>query len=117
MNKLVLVILMILDSVVGAYGALQLKMGAEKITLKIKKIHQNFLNKKLIYGVFLYGASFCLFVFLLKDQELSMLYPLTSITYIFTILFSYWILRENITKYKIIAVFFIILGNVFITIN
>jgi drug/metabolite transporter (DMT)-like permease len=106
---------MILDGVVGALGALQLKIASKSLEFKLKHVFKTVFNKHLIIGLTLYGLAFCLVVFLLSKENLSLIYPLTSIAYIFTVLFSAWFLKEKITKYKLLAVVLIIIGNVLIT--
>ncbi|MGV8169074.1 MAG: EamA family transporter [Candidatus Nanoarchaeia archaeon] len=115
MDKLLIVLIMILSCAIGATGSLQLKFASRKLTLKIKEIHKNLFNKHLWLGIILYGISLCLVIFLFSLENLNIIYPLTSITYIFTIVLSFLILKEKITKYKLLALFFIVLGNVLIT--
>ncbi len=116
MDKIITLPLMIVACIIGAFGALYMKKSAANFTLKWKKLFSNLKNKNLMIGLFLYAASTVLFVILLKHNKLMFLYPMTSLTYIFAIILSKMILNERITKYKIIAVILIILGNIFITI-
>jgi drug/metabolite transporter (DMT)-like permease len=116
MDKLLVLLLMILDCAVGSFGALYMKKGSASLDLRWRKIMQNIKNKNLIIGIALYLLAASLLIYLLKYNELSLIYPLTSITYIFTIGLSIIFLKEHMTKYKWLAVVLIIAGNILITI-
>jgi len=103
------IILVILSSICAAFGALKLKVSSSNLTIK------NFIkNKNFIYGIILYGSSAVLFLFALKKEELSFLYPFVSASYIFTIILSKKYLNEKINKWKLISIFCIIMGIILI---
>jgi drug/metabolite transporter (DMT)-like permease len=109
---------MVFDCSLGAIGALFFKKSSSKIKLelKIKSIIDMLKNKNLIIGLFFYILGAALLTFLLKTENLSLIYPLTSMTYIFIVFLSVKFLNEKMNKYKWLAVFLIIVGNIFITI-
>lgn len=59
---------------------------------------------------FLYLASALLNIYVLRYLDYSVVLPLTSFTYIWTMVFSYFILKEKITGKKIIGVALILAG-------
>ena len=67
-------------------------------------------NKHLIGGVLLYGVATVAYIFALRGGELSILYPLVSLTYVFTIIFSQRVLGEKMNKYKWIGMILILIG-------
>ncbi len=67
-------------------------------------------NSSFYMGGFLYFASSVLNIIILRFLDYSIVLPLTSITYIWTMILSYFILKENITAKKAVGVFFIIVG-------
>ena len=69
---------------------------------------QLLLNKNLYIGGFLYPAAINIVV--LRYLDYSVVLPLSSVTYIWTMVLSYWILQETITKKKILDVICIVLG-------
>lgn len=113
MNEYLVVLIMIISSIIGAFGALLLKKAAPELKLKIKYLF----NSKLISGIFLYFVAVIAFIWLLKTVDLSLLYPMTSMTYIFTIAFSVWLLKEKMNKYKWISITLIIMGNILINLR
>ena len=114
MNNIVpILILVIISTVMGSVASLFLKLGAKHIRLKeLFKILQNW---KLILGIVLYILSAVVFIASLRLGELSIVYPLTSISYIFVTILSALVLKERINVYKICGIGFIILGVVLVT--
>ena len=112
-----IIILLIVASIVGAFGSLFLKIGSNHIITHggLKKLILNIKNYKLIFGAFLYGLSSVFFIMALRLGDLSMVYPMTSLTYVFITILSSIYLKERITKYKVAGVGFIILGVILVT--
>lgn len=73
-------------------------------------------NVNLYIGAFLYLISSILNIWMLKSLDYSVVLPLTSLTYIWTMMLSYAILKEKITKKKIEGVLLILLGAIFVSI-
>lgn len=104
----------IILTAVTAVGMIFLKLGSKKVNLK-KSIF-TILNLKILLGGFLYFIASIYFVYLLKTRELSTLYPLTALTYLFVIMLSIMILKEKMNKEKWIGTSIIILGIIFMTV-
>lgn len=73
-------------------------------------------NINLYVGGFLYLTSAVLNIFLLRKLDYSVVLPLTSLTYVWTMVLSYLILKERITIKKIIGVVFILIGAILVSI-
>ena len=73
-------------------------------------------NINLYIGGFLYVSSAVLNIWLLKILDYSVILPLTSLTYIWTMFLSYFILKEKITVKKIVGVCLILIGAIMISI-
>ncbi len=99
--------LVLLATTIGALGALFLKYGANTMTRQRKL---SFLNLRLLFGIFLYGFSSIFFLAALKNGELSVLYPLTSLSYIWISLLSIKMLGEKMNFYKWLGIAGILLG-------
>jgi len=112
-NDLVVILTMVISAIIGAFGAILLKKAAPELKLKIRSL----LNPKLIFGLGLYFIAVLVFIWLLKTVNLSILYPMTSLTYIATIALSVWLLNEKMNKYKWLSITIIIIGNILINIR
>ena len=67
-------------------------------------------NVPLIAGYTLYGINTLMMVLALKNGEMSMLYPIIALTYVWTTLLSYTILGESSNMYKNIGIVTIVFG-------
>ena len=67
-------------------------------------------NVPLLAGLSLYGLFTLLFVFALKDTELSILYPIISFSYVWVALLSFLIFHETINPPKACGIAIIMLG-------
>ena len=67
-------------------------------------------NLPLIAGYALYGLNTLLLVLALRDGELSTLYPIIALTYVWVTLLSYTLLGEKPNSYKDIGIAAIVLG-------
>ena len=74
-------------------------------------------NINLYIGGFLYVSSAVLNIWLLKILDYSVILPLTSLTYIWTMVLSYFILKEKITVKKILGICLILIGAVIISLS
>ncbi|MFH1402720.1 MAG: EamA family transporter [Candidatus Altiarchaeota archaeon] len=99
--------LILTATVIGGFGSVFLKQGADKLKLNIKGI---LFNKMLIKGVSLYTFSSVFFITGLRGGELSVLYPLVSLSYVWVCIFSIKFLGERMNKWKWTGVLFILLG-------
>lgn len=111
MTELWTIGLVIIGTFIGAVGSLYLKKGSSTISLKILELIQNY---QLILGVILYLLSSVFFIAALKYGELSTLYPITSLSYIWISFLSIKFLKEKMNKYKWMGIFLIILGVIFL---
>lgn len=109
MINLLAVVLVVIGTITGAIGALILKKGSEKSSLRYF-----WKDRYLFGGFFFYGMSTVLYIIALRLEHLSVLYPLVSTSYIWTTLFSVKFLHEKMNQWKWIALSGIILGVTFI---
>ena len=93
-------------SVVGSFGAVFLKMGA----MRINKNVLSFVNSRLILGVGLYLGSSAIYAMGLRGGPLSVLYPMVSLGYIWTLLWSKLFFNEPLTRYKFAGLGLILAG-------
>lgn len=64
----------------------------------------------LISGYGLYGVMTVLIVVAFKDGELSVLYPIISLSYVWVTALSYFVFHDNLNLYKFAGVALIITG-------
>lgn len=101
----------LVGSVIGSFGAVFLKSGALVLRRHWASL---FFNWRLAVGVLTYMASSVLFVKGLSNGELSVLYPMVSLGYICTLLWSRLFFAEVVTKAKLLGIGLILVGIVFL---
>lgn len=67
-------------------------------------------NYWLIIGLIIFGLSTLIWVKALSGENLSRLYPLTSLAYIMTMILAYLFLGEKLTTFTIFGTILIFLG-------
>lgn len=98
----------VVASIIASFGALFLKYGANKLSRKtIKQVYR---NHHLFLGVLFYGLSSVFFIVALKYGELSVLYPLTSLGYVWIALLSIKFLKEKMNFFKWMGIVCILVG-------
>jgi multidrug transporter EmrE-like cation transporter len=95
-------------TVFGAAAQILIKSGANALssTSPLAMIT----NLPLMAGYSLYGISTILLVLALRDGELSILYPVISLTYVWVTFLSVLFFKDSMNFFKIIGVFIIVTG-------
>lgn len=106
------ILLVLFCTVLGAGAQFLLKMGSQGVdTSSILHIVWSIgTNIPLLSGLSLYGLSMVLFVHALRNEQLSLLYPLISLTYIWVTAVSILFLNESVSFGKIAGVIVIVAG-------
>ena len=100
------ILLVLLASFIGSFGAVFLKMGAAELNKGWKHIF----NIRLATGVALFLGSSIPFIVGLRNGELSVLYPMVSLGYVWTLFWSRLFFGEPITRAKLGALGMILCG-------
>ena len=95
-------------SFIGSFSALGLKAGSKRI----ESLHSLFTNWPLAAGIAGYLLSSVFFIIGLKNGELSVLFPMVSTGYIWTMLWSHLFFKEPFTRGKFLGLALILAGCV-----
>jgi drug/metabolite transporter (DMT)-like permease len=101
------ILLVLLGAFIGSFGAVFLKSGAGRLH---RQIHTLIFNWRLAAGVVAFFVSSLFFVAGLKNGELTILYPMVSFGYVWTLLWSKLFFGEEFTKNKFIGIGMILIG-------
>ena len=115
--NLVIWSLLLFSIILNSFAQIFLKIGMNYIG-KFSFIFHNFwdilykiaTNYLIILGIFCYFISIIVWLMVLSRLPVGIAYPMLSISYIITVVASYFLLEEIITLTKIIGIFVIILG-------
>jgi len=102
-------VLVLVGAVIGSVGAVFLKSGALAVRGHWSSI---LLNWRLALGIFTYMVSSVLFVKGMSNGELSVLFPMVSLSYICSLLWARLLFQEALTRTKYAGVGLILIGIV-----
>ncbi|WP_333886588.1 SMR family transporter [Clostridium sp.] len=113
--------LILMSVFLGAMGQILVKYGAVNLELNftvgylLPSVLNILKNIPVMLGIISYGCSFLLWIKVLSKVELSYAYPMVSLGYVITMIFSYFVFKENISSMRILGVAFIILGVILVS--
>jgi len=112
MNPVLLrsMLLVFAASVVGSFGAVFLKFGSATVGRSLI----TFVNRNLVLGVALYLGSSVFYALGLKDGQVSVLYPMVSLGYVWTMVWSRIFFKETFNTQKLVGLGLVLLGVVFV---
>ena len=97
----------IVGSFIGSLGAVGLKAGAKRLQMNVVSLVTNW---RLAAGVTGYLISAVFFIQGVRHGELSVLYPMVSLGYLWTMVWSKLFFGEAVTRGKVAAIFLILCG-------
>ena len=98
---------MLVGSFIGSFGAVFLKLGAEHMKGSLARLLTNYW---LAIGVVLYLLSSVFYMMGVSQGELTVLYPMVSLGYIWAIVWARLFFKEHFTIPKIAGLIMIIFG-------
>jgi drug/metabolite transporter (DMT)-like permease len=116
-------LLVLLCTLIGALAQMLIKIGAGQLTVHVTLpdvIRDPLLlvryglvivsNPKLFAGYLLYGVNTFLMAAALKGRELSRLYPIIALTFVWVTILSVIELGERMNAFRIIGIILIVVG-------
>ena len=100
---------------IGGLAPVYLKQGSTLI--KFSDFSTIYKNPFLIIGAAIYSIGIIGFVIALRGGELSVLYPLEGLGYVWVCVYSLFLLKERMTLLKWIGIFTIVIGVTLIGIS
>ena len=104
-------LLVLAASFIGSFGAVSLKSGADRTSPGVLQL---FLSWRIGLGVVLFLLSSVFFVWGLKHGSLTVLYPLVSLGYVWTLFWSRLFFHEPFNRSKLLGLLLILIGVLFI---
>lgn len=94
-------------SFIGSFGSVGLKAGAHRLEFNLTSLLTNW---ALILGVLGYFVSWLFFVQGVRQGDLSVLYPMVSLGYVWTMFWSRLFFGEPLTRGKFAGLALILVG-------
>lgn len=92
------ILLVLVSSFIGSFGAVFLKLGAEHMVGGLKTIFRNYW---LAVGIVLYLISSLFYMMGVSQGQLTVLYPMVSLGYIWALLWARMFFKEHFTLAKL----------------
>ncbi len=92
---------------IASFGPPFFKAGAERLKLDLKSLAANY---QLHLGIFFHVIPGFIFIYALKGEQLSVLYPIVSTTYVWVTIWAMIFFKEKINVWKWFGISLIILG-------
>ncbi|OGK44552.1 hypothetical protein A2957_00785 [Candidatus Roizmanbacteria bacterium RIFCSPLOWO2_01_FULL_38_11] len=109
-------ILLLFSMTLAIAGQMLFKKGIEASTLapNIGSIIKTIFSPMVFIAFFVYGVSAISWLFVLQKFPLSIAYPALSLTYVFVVILSFFLLKEPLTSFKVIGLTCILIGVYFL---
>jgi multidrug transporter EmrE-like cation transporter len=107
-------LLVLAASFIGSFGAVFLKSGAEKLHRDLRTLLTNW---RLALGVGFYLVSSFFFVLGVREGELTILYPMVSLGYVWTLVWSRLFFKERMTRDKFLGIGLVLAGIVLLNLG
>jgi multidrug transporter EmrE-like cation transporter len=101
------ILLVLLASFLGSFGAVLLKAGATHLHFNLRSLVSNW---RLALGVFTFVGSSYFFVLGVRHGELTVLYPMVALGYLWTMIWSRIFFGEPLTRRKLAGLGLILCG-------
>ena len=104
--------LVVICTALGAAGQILIKIGADRLVhpTLLTTFLSFFTVPPLFAGYCLYALMTVIFIFALKDGELSILYPIISLTYVWVAGLSRWFFHDTLNWQKLAGIVIIVTG-------
>lgn len=117
--KHLLILLVVTTNVLGQLAIKQAMLTQGEIRLELKilpaiALHL-FTTPMVILGLFLYATGAFLWMVILSRVELSLAYPMVSLSYVLIAFLSWQLFQEPMTMHKLLGTIVICLGVILIT--
>jgi drug/metabolite transporter (DMT)-like permease len=106
-------LLVVCCTIIGAAAQILIKKGADTLggnPTMVQTALAMVLNPALLAGFSMYGVSMVLLVMALRHGELSLLYPVFALTYVWVAILSVLILHESMNAFKLAGIAIIVGG-------
>lgn len=106
---------------INTMGEILIKFGSRTLTEPesfagvLRLLWELIHNPLIMIGVIISAADLVLWIYILKNGDLGLVVPLTSINYIFALAAGWWLFQEPLSASRIFGILLICCGTFFIS--
>jgi multidrug transporter EmrE-like cation transporter len=108
------IVLILIGSFIGSFGAVFLKAGSQSLKRNLSSFVMNW---RLLAGIGFFLLSSVFYVLGVKKGELTILFPLVSLGYVWTMFWSRIFFKERLTATKFLGLGTILFGIVLLNLG
>ena len=110
-----MILILLVSILIGSFGQVSLKHGMNKLKVigireVVRNIFRVFTNPFILMGILFYAASSIMWLFAMTRLDISFMYPLVSLSYLFTTVFAILFLNEKVGAKRWAGLTLIIMG-------
>ena len=106
------IVLVLIAGLIGSVASVFLKAGANRLHRDVEQLKKAAV--RLGIGILLFVGSSVLYIWALRDGDLTVLYPMLALGYVWTLIWSRLLFGEPFNRTKICGVALVLVGVVFI---
>jgi drug/metabolite transporter (DMT)-like permease len=110
-TKTFAIIMMILCTILTSFAQVFYKKASGSLSFNLLEL---IINYNLIIGLIMYAVAAVIMIIAFKFGEVTVLYPIVTLSYVWVSLLSVYFFNEVMTFYKWLGVLVIIIGIIFI---
>lgn len=103
----------VIGTMIVAVATLFIKMGSSRFRMH-KGIRLITKNQNLLFGLALYVFASIFQILAYKGGDLSVLYPINSLSFVISVVLSVLVLKEKMNVYRYLSIMLIVVGIVII---
>jgi uncharacterized membrane protein len=88
----------------------KLSLGKQELTADFRAILTILVRPMFLAGIALYGLATVLWIYLLSKHELSYIYPMIAFAYVFGVILSVLVLKENLSLMRSLGILLVVAG-------
>jgi len=108
MKRNLIYLIVVCCSILGAIGQIMFAKGSQ--TINLSKPIELLTNYSLIVGFVCYGIATVVYIIMLQYGNVSVLYPIIALSYVWVLFLSAFLLGQPLTTFKMLGVALIIIG-------
>ena len=106
-TKTFAIVLMVFTTILTSLAQVFYKKGSSSLSFNIMSILTNY---NIIFGLILYGIGAIILIYSFKHGEVTVLYPIITLSFVWVSLLSIYFFNEAMNVYKWLGVIAIIIG-------
>ena len=117
MDEMVLVLTVLLAAFLAAMAQYIFKRGMPRFDMSMRGFMALIGSRQVLLGLMVYAAGLVIYLYALSTSELSFVYPTFASVFVFVLILSKFMLKEQVTLPRALGVAIVIIGIVLVALT